>query len=238
MPSHRRHSPVSPGHHHHGHRSYRMESPQPEKPRKHKKSRHKHKREKSRLDSRRENVPVKPLVEYDAISSEEEDYSESPVSVDQVSPDPEVIKHVRSLSPGTAIKQYRTLAVRNSPHSTHRSSSKSRHRARSPPRAYRPRSPSPEPPKAYRDMSDNPDFKYKPERSKSSKRKRSRSPSPYRQKTQELVKLMPKRSPKRRASPEGDYYDSRSEYRRSRKHASSRSPSHRLVSGNNTRLCA
>lgn len=230
MPSHRRRSPASPSHHHAHQRSYHVEISPPEKPRKHKKSRHKHKheREKTREHARRESVPVKPLVEYDDISSEEEDYSESPVSVDQVSPDPDVIKHVRSLSPGTAIKQYKNRQeVRNSPHSQHYPPSKSRPRARSPPRAYRPRSPSPEPPKAYREMPDPSEYKYKQARSKSSKRKRTRSPSPYRQNRPEVVKLPPKRSPKRKSSPDASYYETRSDYRRSRKHVGSRSPSHR-----------
>ncbi|XP_038076229.1 cyclin-dependent kinase 13-like isoform X2 [Patiria miniata] len=217
-------------------RAFREESPpNSNRARKHKKAtRHKHKR--SRERDRREQAPkVKPLVEYDDISSDEEVYlSPSPPPVQFVSETKpptksQRTKSQRAVSPATALKEYRNRQEeRNSPQIHARSSSSNRP-SRQPyvpaeaPKAYRRQSPT-NPPRAYRG---SPDTIRVVER-KRSRSPRRKSPSPARKRRAEKTqrsRRSPSPSPSRRRRSSRSSSRSPSYRKRSRRSRSrSRSP--------------
>ncbi|XP_033639289.1 cyclin-dependent kinase 12-like isoform X2 [Asterias rubens] len=206
-------------------------------------SRHKHKR--SRERERREQVPeVKPLVEYDDISSDEEVYLSPSPPVQFVSETKGNKSHHRSVSPATALKEYRNVQEgRNSPHvrtsSGSSRSSRPSHSAVEQPKAYRHKSP-PNPPRAYQ-ASPDPVRKVESKRSRSpkqssrhaspslSRKKRSdksqrsrRSPSPSPMRRRRNTSRSSSRSPTYRKRSRRSRSYSRSPYR-SRSRSSSRS---------------
>ncbi|XP_022079764.1 LOW QUALITY PROTEIN: cyclin-dependent kinase 13-like [Acanthaster planci] len=197
-------------------RGYRDDSPaNPNRARKHKKSsRHKHKRDRERDRDRREQVPpVKSLVGYDDISSDEEEYLSPSPPVQFVSETKAPAVH-RAVSPATALKEYRNRQEeRNSPLVHGRSSGRASRQPyipAEPPKAYRHQSPT-NPPRAYR-ASPEPVRMVERRRSRSPRHK---SPSPARKRRSE-------KSQRSRRSPS----PTPSRRRRSSR-SSSRSPSYR-----------
>nr|XP_054767820.1 cyclin-dependent kinase 12-like isoform X1 [Lytechinus pictus] len=194
--------------------------------RKHSKSsksgRHKSKRSRDKV---KEQV-VKPLVEYDDISSE--DYSLSPVPSpppQKSRPSPDPPKKRRHVSPATAIKIYKTQQGRDSPHSSNSRSSSSRRPPSPEPHpvsqksysssrhgrsseASRPRAYQSSPPPPTRYHSPPPRYSASPKRSKQSKSKQKYRKSPT--------------SSRKNRSPSPDYYQMSRQSNKSR----SRSPSY------------
>ncbi|XP_033106162.1 cyclin-dependent kinase 13-like [Anneissia japonica] len=187
----------------------------------------KHKKHKKRNKKDKESQKVAKLVEYDDISSEDENFSwqNSPVPT---SPKRERSRSRRgSLSPGTLIQMHKlSQAKGKSTHQPHRSrpssSSKRKLSPAEPPRAYR-YSPSPEQqPRAYRPKATN-ERRYEPNR----RLRRSPSPPPRSRRSPNAYHIGRSPSPRRR-SPESPRISDSS--RRSRTnhgsyHSRSRSPS-------------
>ncbi|XP_072179057.1 uncharacterized protein [Diadema setosum] len=222
-----------PGNHHSrgsspSYYSEHRDSPSKRKHKASKSGRHKSKHSRSREKQAKEPV-VKPLVEYDDISSD--DYSlsppRSPVPSAKRRSSPDRGKKGRHVSPATAIKNYMTQqgSSSSSPHVSNSSRTASR-RPPSPdpqavsqrgysrssrPRAYSPPARYQSPPPSRYPASPPSRYAPSPKRSKS-KQKHRKSPSPFPSK---------KKHSRKKRSPSPDFYSSRQSHK-----SRSRSPSH------------
>ncbi len=181
------------------HRRDRSRGGSPSSGRPHKKHKQKRKRDKQKRTKEREQreVPkVKPLVEYDDISSDEDDYLTTPSpESSRVSPEVEIINSTRALSPGTAIKMYKNVQeernspnIRNVPRHARAMSNRDRGVPEHPTRSFRPDARaynrySPEPMRPIDDrfqMRGSPSYNRAPARYNHSPPRKRHSPSPLR----------------------------------------------------------